>query len=68
MTKLALALALTLSAAQEPDKCGSCKKETYGTAVHWAGSVSEAARQAKEKEKLVLILHVSGHFEDAAFT
>jgi hypothetical protein len=30
--------------------------------------VGEAAREAKEKEKLVFILHVSGYFEDAAFT
>ncbi len=72
MTKLGLGLALALFAAplgaQESEKCGSCKRETYGTSVHWAGRVSEAARQAKEKEKLVFILHVSGYFEDAAFT
>jgi hypothetical protein len=30
--------------------------------------VSDAARQAKEKEKLVFILHVSGYFEDPKFT
>ena len=72
MRKIVLGLGLLLAAAplgaQESQKCGSCKRETYGTSVHWVGSVSEAARQAKEKEKLVFILHVSGYFEDPKFT
>lgn len=70
MMKVALALVLSAAPllAQEPDQCGSCKRETYGTSVHWAASVSDAARQAKEKEKLVFILHVSGYFEDPKFT
>jgi hypothetical protein len=72
MRSFVLGMALFLAAAplgaQESGKCGSCKRETYGTAIHWSGSVGEAAREAKEKEKLVFILHVSGYFEDAAFT
>ena len=43
--------------------CGS-----YGTQVKFVSSPSEAARQAKAEEKLVFVLHVSGHFEDPAFT
>ena len=43
--------------------CGS-----YGTSVKFVSSPSEAARQAKAEEKLVFVLHVSGHFEDPAFT
>ena len=43
--------------------CGS-----YGTRVKFVSSPSEAARQAKMEEKLVFVLHVSGHFEDPAFT
>ncbi len=72
MRKIVLGLALLCAAApaaaQEPKSCGSCKRETYGTAVHWAESVGEAARQAKAEEKLVFLLHVSGLFEDAALT
>jgi hypothetical protein len=43
--------------------CGS-----YGTHVKFVSSPSEAARQAKMEEKLVFVLHVSGLFEDPAFT
>lgn len=72
MRKIVLGFALLLAAAparaQQSEKCGSCSRETYGTSVHWAGSVSEAARRAKEKEKLVFVLHVSGYFEDPKFT
>lgn len=32
------------------------------------GSPSEAAKKAKDEQKLVFVLHVSGHFEDARFT
>jgi hypothetical protein len=40
----------------------------YGTSVTFLNSPSEAARQAKQEEKLVFVLHVSGHFEDPKFT
>jgi hypothetical protein len=40
----------------------------FGTAVDFVGSPSEAARRAKQEEKLVFVLHVSGHFEDPRFT
>jgi hypothetical protein len=43
--------------------CGS-----YGTSVEFLSSPSEAARQAKKEQKLVFVLHVSGHFEDPKFT
>ena len=49
-------------------ECGTCGKQTYDTSIEWLGSPSEAARKAKEEEKLVFVLHVSGHFEDAKFT
>ena len=48
------------------DGGSSCGK--YGTSVEFVGTPSEAARQAKEAEKLVFVLHVSGHFEDPRFT
>lgn len=48
--------------------CGSCGGRTYGTAVVWEGSPSEAARKARAEGKLVFVLHVSGNFEDPRFT
>ena len=45
---------------------GACGK--YGTSVEFLSSPSEAARKAKQEEKLVFVLHVSGHFEDPKFT
>jgi hypothetical protein len=50
---------------------GACSKPScgkYGTSVTFLSSPSEAARQAKQEEKLVFVLHVSGHFEDPKFT
>lgn len=68
---LAALLALT-AAAQDLDptdaECGECGEATYGTTIHWAGTPSEAARQAKAEEKLVFVLHVSGNFEEPDFT
>jgi len=40
----------------------------YGTSVHFEDTPADAARRAKKDEKLVMVLHVSGHFENPAFT
>jgi hypothetical protein len=40
----------------------------YGTAIEFVDSPKEAAALAKKQEKLVLVLHVSGHFENPEFT
>ena len=47
----------------EPPACGN-----HGTAIEFVGSPKEAATQARKEEKLVFVLHVSGHFEDPRFT
>ena len=49
--------------AAETDTCGE-----FGTTVTFEESPSLAARKALKEEKLVLVLHVSGDFEDPAFT
>jgi hypothetical protein len=52
-----------------PDKeCpdGVCGK--HGTTVAFEDSPAEAAKKAKKQEKLVMILHVSGLFEDPKLT
>lgn len=40
----------------------------HGTSVHFEPNPSAAARKAKEERKLVLVLHISGLFEDSDFT
>jgi hypothetical protein len=51
--------------AKTPPKGDSCG---YGTAVHFEDTPADAAKEAKKAEKLVMVLHVSGHFENPAFT
>lgn len=57
----------TASFAKTPVKkestCGD-----YGTSIHLEDTPAAAAKKAKEEEKLVMVLHVSGHFEDPALT
>jgi hypothetical protein len=40
----------------------------HGTEIDFFPSPSEAAAAAKKAEKLVFVLHVSGHFETPEFT
>ena len=40
----------------------------FGTAIRFENTPVEAAKLAKEEGKLVLVLHVSGHFEEPRFT
>jgi len=40
----------------------------YGTSVHFEQSPKDAAKKAEKEEKLVVVLHVSGNFEDPNFT
>ena len=49
-----------------PVKEATCGE--YGTSVHFEDTPADAAKQAKKDEKLVMILHVSGHFEEPRFT
>ena len=39
-----------------------------GTAFEWEKSIDEAAGRARKEKKLVLALHVSGHFDQPEFT
>ena len=68
---LAIVAMASLASAQgvaDSESCTKCGNKTYGTSVEWSGSPSEAAAKAKAAEKLVFVLHVSGHFEDPKFT
>jgi hypothetical protein len=48
---------------QGPPPC-----QTYGTSVDFVTNPKRAARWAQKEEKLLFMLHVSGNFEDSAFT
>lgn len=49
-----------------PEQTGTCGK--FGTSVEFVTSPKEAAARAVKEEKLVLVLHVSGLFEDPNLT
>jgi hypothetical protein len=48
-------------------KAPTCKGD-YGTDVLFEDTPQEAAKKALREEKLVFVLHVSGHFEDPKLT
>ena len=50
------------TASANPTTCG------HGTKLDFVDSPKEAAAIAKKEQKLVLVLHVSGHFEDPGLT
>jgi hypothetical protein len=56
-------LGLCLTAAP-PAHAEGC----HGTKIDFVATPKEAAALAKKQEKLVFVLHVSGHFEDPRFT
>jgi len=58
----AVAFLAAPAGAAEPATCG------YGTKIDFMDNPKEAAVLAKKQEKLVMVLHVSGHFEDPSLT
>ena len=42
--------------------------ETFGTQVQFVGNPADAARLARQENKLMFVLHLSGNFEDDKFT
>ena len=40
----------------------------HGTSVRFEANVKDAAKKAEKEQKLVLAIHISGHFEDSDFT
>jgi hypothetical protein len=55
------------SNAAKPSEKSTCSGD-YGTNVHFESTPSDAAKKADKEEKLVLVFHISGHFEDSDFT
>ena len=62
---------LAFAAVDNFPKCeeGKCAADrTLGTKLHWARSPSEAKTKALDTGKLLFVIHVSGNFEQEAFT
>jgi hypothetical protein len=57
-----------LASGGTPAQPDQLRSDTFGTAFVFARDPLQAARMAKEAHKLLMILHVSGNFEDAGFT
>lgn len=49
--------------AKPAETCGE-----HGTSLQFEPTPSDAAKKAQKEEKLVMVLHISGHFEDPDFT
>ena len=62
----AVVLALVAAEAHAGDKAAGCGN--HGTSLEFVGTPKEAAKKAAKEEKLVFVLHISGHFEDPALT
>ena len=65
-TWFASALLAILAARQAAAQEGT--SGAFGTALEWEASAEDAAARAKKDGKLVLLLHISGHFEDPGLT
>jgi hypothetical protein len=63
---LGLSLFAAWVSANNPQEKSSCGH--HGTSVDFFSTPSKAADDAKKEQKLVFVLHVSGHFEDPKFT
>jgi hypothetical protein len=55
------------SPLKDPERGATCAGD-FGTSIEFMHSPTEAAQWAKKEGKLVLVLHISGHFEDPGLT
>src|SRR6516165_2479154 len=65
---LAAAWLGSAASAEKGKKPAETCNGDFGTSVHFEKNKDEAARKALKEEKLVCILHISGHFEDPNLT
>lgn len=69
LTGWALMLAAPgLDAKDAPAKPAASCGGDHGTEIHFEKNPSDAAKKALKEEKLVLVLHISGLFEDPGLT
>lgn len=71
-TPLVLCLTLLLPGGGAGKPLSFPKEETcsgdFGTSIQFLDTPQEASQEAKKDGRLVLVLHVSGHFEKPEFT
>jgi hypothetical protein len=65
---LALASPSLLLAGEKSGNEDKPSCSSHGTTIDFLDTPKEAAALAKKEGKLVLVLHVSGNFEDPQFT
>src|SRR5262249_44909788 len=68
---LALLAAWYPAGAKDPPAPGegaTCTAKAHGTSVVFYDTPSEAATVAKKEQKLVMVLHISGNFENKDYT
>ena len=65
---LCLAVSLATASAGDSAKADKATCGSHGTTIDFVDTPTDAATQAKKEDKLVFVLHVSGHFEDPRFT
>lgn len=66
---LFIAMGITApSEAQKKPDFGEPTCGDYGTSVKFEKTPKEAATKALKEEKLVLVIHISGHFEEPDYT
>jgi hypothetical protein len=63
---LVSATAILLGSVASGPVSAGCGK--HGTEVAFVDTPSDAATQAKKEQKLVFVLHLSGHFDDPGLT
>ena len=54
---------LPASEVMPADRC-----QTYDTKIRFHAGLPEAAEEAKQSKKMLLVLHISGNFDDPGFT
>ena len=52
----------------KPGEGATCTAKAHGTSVVFYDTPSEAATVAKKEQKLVMVLHISGNFENKDYT
>ena len=67
---LSAGLTLPAAAADGPKPFGKDAETCgdHGTSVHFEKTPKDAAKKALKEEKLVMVLHISGLFEEPDFT
>jgi len=55
-------------AKPDPGEGATCTAKAHGTSVVFYDTPSEAATVAKKEQKLVMVLHISGNFENKDYT